>query len=62
MLISQRLSTRRQWQMERSRWRQRLAPGARSAAIVEPSERIANELLLKVGVRISPRTVRKYLP
>ena len=25
-------------------------------------ERIANELLLKLGVRISPRTVRKYLP
>jgi putative transposase len=25
-------------------------------------ERIANELLLKLGVRISPRTVGKYLP
>jgi putative transposase len=25
-------------------------------------ERIANELLLKLGVRVSPRTVRKYLP
>ncbi len=25
-------------------------------------ERISNELLLKLGVRISPRTVRKYLP
>jgi transposase InsO family protein len=25
-------------------------------------ERIANELLLKLGVRISPRTVRRYLP
>jgi hypothetical protein len=25
-------------------------------------ERIANELLLKLGERISPRTVRKYLP
>ncbi len=25
-------------------------------------ERIANELLLKLGARISPRTVRKYLP
>ena len=25
-------------------------------------ERIANELLLKLGVRISPRTVSKYLP
>jgi transposase InsO family protein len=25
-------------------------------------ERMANELLLKLGIRISPRTVRKYLP
>ncbi|MDM0053793.1 helix-turn-helix domain-containing protein [Variovorax sp. J22R115] len=25
-------------------------------------ERIANELLLKLGIRVSPRTVRKYLP
>ena len=25
-------------------------------------ERIANELLLKLGIRISPRTVRKYIP
>ena len=25
-------------------------------------ERIANELLLKLGVRVSPRTVRKYMP
>src|SRR5439155_1580119 len=25
-------------------------------------ERIANELLLKLGIRISPRTVNKYLP
>jgi putative transposase len=25
-------------------------------------ERIANELLLKVGIRVSPRTVNKYLP
>ena len=25
-------------------------------------ERIANELLLKLGIRISPRTVRKYMP
>ena len=24
-------------------------------------ERFANELLLKLGVRVSPRTVRKYL-
>jgi hypothetical protein len=25
-------------------------------------ERIANELLLKLGLRVSPRTTRKYLP
>jgi hypothetical protein len=25
-------------------------------------ERIANELLLKLGIQISPRTVRKYMP
>lgn len=25
-------------------------------------ERIANELMLKLGIRVSPRTVRKYLP
>jgi putative transposase len=25
-------------------------------------ERIANELLLKIGIRVSPRTVNKYLP
>src|ERR1700704_2945779 len=25
-------------------------------------ERVANELLLKVGMRVSPRTIRKYLP
>src|ERR1700730_17966110 len=25
-------------------------------------ERIANELLLKLGLRVSPRTLRKYLP
>lgn len=25
-------------------------------------ERIANELLLKLGIHISPRTVRKYMP
>jgi hypothetical protein len=24
-------------------------------------ERIANELLLKLGIRVSPRTVRKYM-
>jgi putative transposase len=25
-------------------------------------ERIANELRLKLGLRVSPRTIRKYLP
>lgn len=25
-------------------------------------ERIANEFLLKLGLRVSPRTIRKYLP
>jgi putative transposase len=30
--------------------------------VVWGEERIANELLLKLGIRISPRTVRKYLP
>jgi putative transposase len=25
-------------------------------------ERMANELLLKLGLRVSPRAVRKYLP
>ena len=25
-------------------------------------ERIANELLVKLGLRVSPRTIRKYLP
>lgn len=25
-------------------------------------ERIANELLLKLGIRVSPRTVRKHMP
>ncbi|MGD2076721.1 MAG: integrase core domain-containing protein [Gammaproteobacteria bacterium] len=34
-------------------------------AMTNPSwgeERIANELLLKLGIRVSPRTVRKYTP
>jgi putative transposase len=37
----------------------------REMALSNPSwgeERIANELLLKLGIQISPRTVRKYLP
>jgi putative transposase len=37
----------------------------RTVAHENPSwgeERIANELLLKLGLRVSPRTIRKYLP
>jgi putative transposase len=37
----------------------------RDMAMNNPSwgeERIANELLLKLGIRVSPRTVRKYMP
>ena len=37
----------------------------REMAMNNPSwgeERIANELLLKLGIRLSPRTVRKYMP
>jgi len=37
----------------------------RRMAIENPTwgeERIANELLLKLGLRVSPRTVRKYIP
>ena len=37
----------------------------RRMAIENPlwgEERIANELLLQLGLRVSPRTVRKYLP
>jgi putative transposase len=38
----------------------------RQMALENPSwgeeERIANELRLKLGLRVSPRTIRKYLP
>jgi hypothetical protein len=37
----------------------------RQMALENPTwgqERIANELLLKLGLRVSPRTVRKYMP
>ena len=37
----------------------------REMAMTNPSwgeERMANELLLKLGIRVSPRTVRKYMP
>jgi putative transposase len=57
-------------------WRMKSRPGRppipeqlqaliRRMAIENPAwgeERIANELLLKLGIRVSPRTVRKYLP
>jgi len=57
-------------------WRWKSRPGRRSIppelqylirrmARENPSwgqERIANELLLKLGLRVSPRTIRKYLP
>lgn len=37
----------------------------REMAVNNPAwgeERIADELLLKIGIRISPRTVRRYMP
>jgi putative transposase len=57
-------------------WRRKSKPGRpalpknlqaliRRMALENPSwgqERIANELLLKLGLRVSPRTVRKYMP
>ena len=57
-------------------WRYKSRPGRppiplelrrliRRMAIENPlwgEERIANELLLKLGIRVSPRTVRKYMP
>ena len=57
-------------------WRYKSRPGRpriplevrqliRSMATDNPlwgEERIANELLLKLGIRVSPRTVRKYMP
>jgi putative transposase len=66
------------WHRQRFRlfWRWRSRPGRppiptdlqaliRRMARDNPSwgeERIANELLLKLGLRVSPRTVRKYMP
>ena len=57
-------------------WRYKSRPGRpplplelrqliRRMAVENPlwgEERIANELLLRLGVRVSPRTVRKYMP
>jgi len=66
------------WQRKRSQlfWRRKCQAGRpqippelqrliRTMARENPSwgqERIANELLVKLGLRVSPRTVRKYLP
>ena len=66
------------WHQEGFRlfWRSKSKPGRpslpkdlqaliRSMALENPNwgrERLANELLLKLGLRVSPRTVRKYMP
>jgi transposase InsO family protein len=66
------------WHRQRFRWfwRRKSRPGRpplpkdlqaliRRMALENPSwgqERIANELLLKLGLKVSPRTVRKYMP
>jgi putative transposase len=66
------------WQRKRSQlfWRSKCRAGRprippdlqrliRTMASENPSwgqERIANELLVKLGLRVSPRTIRKYLP
>ena len=66
------------WQRKRSQlfWRRKCQAGRpqippelqrliRTMARENPSwgqERIANELLVKLGLRVSPRTIRKYLP
>ena len=66
------------WQRKRSQlfWRNKCQAGRpqippdllrliRKMARENPSwgqERIANELLVKLGLRVSPRTIRKYLP
>ena len=55
--------------MEIQAWTTRSAQDVRALirrmALENPTwgqERIANELLLKIGLRVSPRTVRKYVP
>jgi len=40
----------------------RLIPRMATENPIWGEERIANELLLKLGLRVSPRTVRKYMP
>jgi hypothetical protein len=56
---------RRKCQSGRPRIPPELQQLIRQMALENPSwgeERIANELLLKLGLRVSPRTIRKYLP
>ena len=56
---------RRKCQSGRSRIPPELQHLIRKMAGENPSwgeERIANELLLKLGLRVSPRTIRKYMP
>jgi len=57
------------WRKEGQSGRPRIPPDLqhliRTMASENPSwgqERIANELLVKLGLRVSPRTIRKYLP
>jgi transposase InsO family protein len=57
------------WRYKSRPGRPRIAPELRqwirrmaSENALWGEERIANELLLKLGIRISPRTVRKYMP
>ena len=58
------------WLSRAFNWREALvvvkpATLIRQMALDNPTwgeERIANELLLKLGLRVSPRTVRKYMP
>ena len=44
------------------RWKSRAGRPPIALELLWGEERIANELLVKLGVRVSPRTVRKYMP
>jgi hypothetical protein len=64
-----RLGWRIFWRWKSRAGRPRIAPELqrliRRMASENPlwgEERIANELLVKLGIRVSPRTVRKYMP
>ena len=64
-----RLGWRIFWRLKCRAGRPRIPPELRSLirrmATENPlwgEERIANELLVKLGIRVSPRTVRKYMP